>query len=31
MATALDDQADDPADGVAALRDGETAVLSILA
>ena len=31
MATALDDHADDAVDGVAALREGETAVLSILA
>ena len=31
MATALDDNADDAADGVAAPREGETAVLSILA
>ena len=29
--TGLDDHADDAADGVAALREGETAVLSILA
>ena len=31
MATALDDHVDDSADGGAALREGETAVLSILA